>query len=228
MATRRFDAVLIDFYGTIAAGDREAVDAACQRIVQTCEIPVTPAQFAVVWGERYFAQVERSNHDAFRTLYECETASLREMLAAFDRDADPAPFLVELEEYWHNPPIHDDALQLLTRLDLPVCCVSNADTRPLLSAITRHRLRFDAVVSSEAVRCYKPDPHIFRRALETVGARPERTLHIGDSLHSDIRGADAVGIETVWICRENRVHDIGNHRPRHTVKSLSEIHALLV
>jgi 2-haloacid dehalogenase/putative hydrolase of the HAD superfamily len=227
MGSERFDAILIDFYGTIAAGDREAVEAACQRVVQTCEVPVTAERFAVLWGERYFATVEHSNHENFRTLYECEQASLRETLATFGRDVDPAPFLVELEEYWHSPPMHSDALDLLKDLDLPVCCVSNADTLPLASAIARHRLQFDHLVSSQAARCYKPDPQIFLTALDALGVRAERALHVGDSLHSDIRGAAGLGITAVWICRQERVHDIGSHRPDHTIASLAELPALL-
>jgi len=42
-----------------------------------------------------------------------------------------------------------------------------------LSAIARHQLRFDDVVSSEAVRCYKPDPAIFHHAMRALGVRPD-------------------------------------------------------
>ncbi len=227
MRRRPYDCLLIDFYGTIASGDREAVEYACQRIVETCELPIASPKFAVLWGERYFATVAASNHDAFRTLYECEVESLKQSLAEFGRSDDPAPFLVELEEYWHNPPIYADALELLRSLDLPVCCVSNADEKPLASAIARHRLRFDAAVSSESVRCYKPDALIFRRALERLGVRPERAIHVGDSLHSDIAGASNLGISTVWLRREDRIHDIGNHQPHRTITSLSELSAIL-
>ena len=227
MSARPFDGLLIDFYGTIAAGDREAVEATCLRIVETCGLSIAPSDFAVLWGERYFATVARSNHEAFRTLYQCEMTSLRDTLADFGQYPDPAPFLIDLEDYWHNPPIHVDALEFLGMVDLPTCCVSNADTKPLLAAIQRHRLRFDAVISSEAVRCYKPDPAIFRHAFRTLGLRPDRVLHVGDSLHSDIAGAAGIGIVTVWIRREHRIHDIGEVQPSFTIGSLSELTQLL-
>lgn len=222
-----FDGLLIDFYGTIAAGDREAVEATCLRIVDACGLPVTPPEFAVLWGERYFATVARSNHEAFRTLYQCELASLVETLTDFGQYPDPAPFLIDLEEYWHNPPIHSDALEFLREVDLPTCCISNADTKPLLAAIQRHHLRFDAVISSEVVRCYKPDPAIFQHALHALGLRADRVLHVGDSLHSDIAGAAAVGITSVWIRRESRIHDIGVDRASFTIRSLAELTQLL-
>lgn len=221
------DAVLIDFYGTVASGDREAVAAACARVVQTCELPVSPEQFAVIWGERFFATVERSNHENFRTLFECEQQSLKETLATYSIDLNPAPFLLELEDYWANPPVHADALEFLRTNRLPTCCVSNADAAPLASAIARHALRFDHIVSSQGVRCYKPDPLIFRKTLNLLGVRADRALHVGDSLHSDIRGAAGLGIKTVWICRQDRIHDIGDHPPDHTISSLTELSALL-
>jgi len=227
MPGRPFDGLLIDFYGTIAAGDREAVEATCLCIVEDCGLPIAAPDFAVIWGERYFATVGRSNHDAFQTLYQCELTSLRDTLADFGQLPDPAPFLIDLEEYWHNPPVHLDAIEFLRKLDIPVCCVSNADNKPLLSAIARHQLRFDGVVSSEAVRCYKPDPAIFRHAMRTFGARPDRVLHVGDSLHSDIAGATAVGITTAWIRRESRIHDIGVDRASFTIHSLAELTQIL-
>ena len=227
MPGRPFDCLLIDFYGTIAAGDREAVEATCLRIVEDCGLPITAPDFAVIWGERYFATVGRSNHDAFQTLYQCELTSLRDTLADFGQYPDPAPFLIDLEEYWHNPPVHEDAIEFLQELDIPVCCVSNADNKPLLSAIARHRLRFDVVVSSEAVRCYKPEPAIFRHAMRALGVRPDRVLHVGDSLHSDIAGAAAIGITTVWIRRESRIHDIGMDRASFTIRSLAELTEIL-
>jgi 2-haloacid dehalogenase/putative hydrolase of the HAD superfamily len=161
---RQFDAVLIDFYGTIASGDREAVEATCATIVTACKLSMSPAEFAIAWGDRYFRVVAESNHESFRTLYQCEIASLADMLGEFKIKADPEPFVAQLEAYWRNPPIHADAIELLDELSVPVCVVSNADSEPLHAAIEKHGLRFDAVVSSEAVRSYKPDGQIFRHA----------------------------------------------------------------
>jgi 2-haloacid dehalogenase/putative hydrolase of the HAD superfamily len=141
--------------------------------------------------------------------------------------ADPAPLVEELEAYWLDPPLYPDAVEFLRGLDLPVCCVSNADTVPLMAAIRRHGLVFDEVVSSESVRCYKPDPGIFHDALRRLGAAPERAVHIGDSLHSDIRGAAGLGITTLWLCRESRIHDIGRCQPDYTIRSAPEASAIL-
>ena len=50
----------------------------------------------------------------------------------------------------------------------------------------------------------KPDPAIFRRALELAGAEPAEAVHVGDSLDNDVEGARAAGIRAVLIAREGR------------------------
>jgi len=219
----RFDAILIDFYGTICAGDREAVERACARIVKVCRLTVTANDFAIAWGRRFFNVIDESNHSSFRTLYECEIHSLETTLVDFGVDADPVPLVAELEAYWRDPPIYGDAIEFLRSNQLPICCVSNADTEPLLAAIEKHELRFDAIVSSEEMRCYKPQAKIFLHALTTLGIAADRAVHIGDSLHSDITGANAVGLTSVWVHRESRIHDIGESDPTHTIGTLAEI-----
>jgi putative hydrolase of the HAD superfamily len=51
----------------------------------------------------------------------------------------------------------------------------------------------DAVVSSAEAGCAKPDPRIFRLALERLGVAPERALHVGDE-PADEKGARAAGL----------------------------------
>ena len=223
MSARRFDAILIDFYGTISAGDREAVEAASRGIVETCGLPVSPREFAIRWGDRFFDVIENSNHESFRTLYECEKLSLTVTLGEFGIEADPAPLVADLEQYWTNPPVYRDVFDFFTRADLPLCCVSNADTKPLTTAINNLKLCFDEVVTSEAARCYKPAREIFEKALKALRVKPERAIHVGDSLHSDVAGAAGLGIATVWMCRDNRIHDIGRCQPDYTMYTFGEI-----
>ena len=62
----------------------------------------------------------------------------------------------------------------------------------------------DDVVTSAATGAAKPDPAIFRRALELAGAEPAEAVHVGDSLDKDIEGARAVGIRAIFIARKGR------------------------
>ncbi len=125
-------------------------------------------------------------------------------------------------------PVYADAVAFLVDLHVPVCCVSNADTKPILFAIERLGLKFDHIVTSEQARCYKPEPAIFRRALDLLRLEPQDVVHIGDSLHSDVAGAKSTGVRSVWLCREDRIHDIGkNVKPVWQCATLTGLSAVI-
>ena len=52
---------------------------------------------------------------------------------------------------------------------------------------------------SEEVGINKPQPEIFRIALERNGVTADEAVMIGDSYSSDIAGAQAAGIDQIWI-----------------------------
>jgi HAD superfamily hydrolase (TIGR01509 family) len=227
VAGPKYKVLFIDFYGTIAAGDAEAVHRICSRLVADFHLTCSPADLAIQWGTRFFAAIDRSNHDQFRTLEECECDSLIETLEPLSGRIDPGPYVAELTEYWSAPPLHPDAVDALADIGIPTFCISNADTRHLRAAIECHSLAFDSVIISQDARCYKPDPEIFHHALDRAGVQSHQALHVGDSLHSDVTGAINAGIDAVWLCRDRRIHDLGNARPLHKISSLKHLRSVL-
>ncbi|HRX85613.1 MAG TPA: HAD family hydrolase [Phycisphaerae bacterium] len=227
MPRRRFDALFLDFYGTLVTGDREAVEATCARIVDDLELPVTAADLAVAWGHRFFAAIETRNGDDFLTLFDCECVTLAETLVPWRRDIDPEPYARMLKAYWADPPAAPHVRETLETLDVPVCIVSNADTEDVLSAVEKRGFRVDAIVTSEDARSYKPHDGIFRMALERMQVTPDRVLHAGDSLHSDVGGAGPLGLATCWVCYADRIMDLGNAIPTHKISSIRDLAAIL-
>ena len=57
--------------------------------------------------------------------------------------------------------------------------------------------RLDFAVFSSEVGVRKPDPRIFRRALDALGVEPANALFVGDRLYEDVRGAGELGMTTV-------------------------------
>jgi 2-haloacid dehalogenase/putative hydrolase of the HAD superfamily len=82
--------------------------------------------------------------------------------------------------------------------------VSDADRDDLAAAMAHHGLSFSAVIASEDVGAYKPDPAMFGRALAALGLGPGEVLHVGDSLAADVHGAHAAGIRAAWVNRYGR------------------------
>jgi HAD superfamily hydrolase (TIGR01509 family) len=58
---------------------------------------------------------------------------------------------------------------------------------------------FSVMTDSCRVGAEKPDPAIFRAALDELRAAPETTLFIGDSLSRDCEGARRAGMGFIWI-----------------------------
>lgn len=58
---------------------------------------------------------------------------------------------------------------------------------------------FDFLAFSNAQEVAKPARGIFDVTLETLGVDAERTLHVGDNLHTDVGGAGSIGMSTVWV-----------------------------
>ena len=66
----------------------------------------------------------------------------------------------------------------------------------------------------------KPDATPFDRAIESLETTPATTIHIGDSLDTDIAGAHATGMHSVWIGDELASRTI---EPTYIVSSLAEL-----
>lgn len=112
------------------------------------------------------------------------------------------------------------ALDALRLAGYRLACVSNSDGRAerhLVDCGVRDGLEF--VVDSELVGVEKPDPAIFRIALERLGVAAERAIYVGDIVSVDAAGAAAAGMHFVLL------DGVGGYAPAGVV-SIASIHRL--
>ena len=69
----------------------------------------------------------------------------------------------------------------------------------------------------------KPDPEIFRQALEPFGVGPEESLHVGDRPDLDLAGARAAGISSVHL----RVPNAPEGDADHVITSMLDLPAII-
>jgi 2-haloalkanoic acid dehalogenase type II len=131
-------------------------------------------------------------------------------------------------------PAFADTREALDRLHrrYKLMVVSNVDRASFARTQKLRGVPFDAVVTAEEVGTYKPDPRMYRRALEvaaTLGAAPQQVLHVAQSLYHDHVPAKALGLSTVWVRRPSHRGEFGATRdpgvavqPDMTVHSLAE------
>jgi len=222
----QWQGIFLDFYGTVAGGDVHAVQSICQQVIDDHGIGLSAAELAVQWGHRYFSAIESVNGTKFRLLREIERDTLIETVAPWATNIDVTMYIDRLNSYLGQPVLFDEVREVLADVHLPVCIVSNADEAELQKALAHHQLKFDWVVSSELAGSYKPDRRIFDFALERTGFSPERVMHVGDSLHSDVEGAHRAGLQAAWVQRSQRLSDIGTDEPDFTWPDLRPILSL--
>ena len=137
------------------------------------------------------------------------------------------PAIAELRErhasdnIWESvPPEVPLVLDLLRRRHrLAVVSNSNGTVREKLRRVGLLPY-FEVVIDSHEERIEKPDPRIFRRAMERTGARPGRSLYVGDFYHIDVAGARAAGMRAVLL-------DPGGAHADKPVRRIASIGALL-
>lgn len=103
---------------------------------------------------------------------------------------------------WPAFPDSAEALaQLKTRYRLAI--LSNIDDD--LFALSNRRLgvTFDALITAQQVRGYKPGHAHFHAALERLGVPREKILHVAQSLFHDHVPAKQLGWDTVWVNRRH-------------------------
>ena len=83
-----------------------------------------------------------------------------------------------------------------------------------------------AVISGE-FGVAKPDPAIFREALDLAGVEAGEAIFIGDSVEFDMAGAHAAGIPSVWLNRHGRAWSESGWKPCREIRSLDEALLLL-
>lgn len=86
---------------------------------------------------------------------------------------------------------------------------------------------FEKVVISVEVGWRKPNPIIFKRAMELMRIEPEEALFVGDNFRADICGAKGVGMDAVWLNIKDEAEVGLRPEPDYIIETLPEIAAIL-
>jgi len=85
---------------------------------------------------------------------------------------------------------------------------------------------FDATVFSDEVGYNKPHKAVFETALRKLKAKPAEAIHVGDLLDTDIAGARAVGMKTIWFNKKGTVKS-EPHKPDYAIKTFAGLLGIL-
>jgi putative hydrolase of the HAD superfamily len=198
----RYDAVLLDAFGTLIDIDRPyaRLQASVRRHLGA-EVALADAERAFRAEMTYYADHCHEGADA-RALAALRARCAAIVLAELGIDADPAVAVTLLIDAIAFRP-YDDVAPLLAGLaaaGVGAAVVSNWDCS-LPETLAAAGIEVGHVVASGSSGSSKPDPAIFRAALDALGVEPGSALHVGDTEETDGVGARAAGIDVRIIDR---------------------------
>lgn len=162
-------------------------------------------------------------------LEEIRYQAFRATLDAVNKpDDDLARHLNEvyLKHRFEDIELYDDVLPTLTALKkkYTLIIISNGNSYPEKCGLGE---LIDLAIFAQDYNVSKPDKRLFEIAMEKIGCTAEEIIHIGDSLISDILGAQRAGITNVWL---NRNHNPGLEvvNPENEITSLTELLEILL
>ncbi len=137
----------------------------------------------------------------------------------------------DLMAAYDTPHAYPDVAPALARLrerGLTLAILSNGTPDMLEAAISGTGLSgtFDAVLSVDPLGVYKPDPRVYRLAVEHLGTKPGAIL-FHSSNGWDVTGAACFGLRTAWINRSGQTPERLPCRADVTLDSLAGIETLL-
>ena len=238
-------AVTFDLWQTLLMDNRELGRARAQvRLDGTQEVLSR-------WGETYDVEHIR---EAYRACYrECHRirdqkldVSFREQVEIFINNIDAGlvdrldePAIEEIvrvyaDSFFIHPPVAHASAQSVLRdikaMGLRIGLISNTGMTPgttFRQFLDQQGLLqyFDVLTFSDEVKLSKPSNQIFLMTLDSLGATPEQTAHVGDHVQNDVVGAKRCGLKTVWITGfyENDDPKNPNTEPNATVGDLAEV-----
>lgn len=127
--------------------------------------------------------------------------------------------------------VYEDTFEVLDQLyeAYPLLLLTNdapALQQLKLRKVPKLRKYFKRIISSGDFGQGKPAPALFDFALSRLQADKQTTLMVGDDLLTDVLGANATGIRSVWLNRRNETLVAGIN-PDFIVHSLTDVLAIV-
>jgi putative hydrolase of the HAD superfamily len=221
MARESTRSVLLDALGTIVELERPWPHLVDELAARGVVIGEQDARAAMLAEMAYYREHhdEASSWPALRDLRRRCAAVVEDHLRTALPPADVEEALLGAVRFRPYPEV-PAVLATLRERGARLAVVSNWDVS-LHDVLERTGLRplVDSVVISAEEGVAKPDPAIFRTALERLGADATAALHVGDSVEHDVAGARAAGLEAVLVARDGARAPAGVR----TIASLDEL-----
>ena len=190
-------AILFDFWGTIV--ENGVFPSPTSQTRRMLRIQAPYQEFVTRFEKAFMTQKFPDLFKAFESV--CEEFKIK-----------PPQFIIDnLVGLWNKNDLlckpFPETIEVLAKLKqkYKMALISN-NTASVENVMEKFELRnyFNLVLFSFESGLLKSDPKMFQMALKKLKIKPEEALMVGDSLESDMKGAEAAGIRGILIDRNNR------------------------
>jgi len=229
-----YDAIIFDLDGTIVSehGGVAESRAAVANLIRNHGYNISNERYANA-AQRVIDNALANNRGSWpRNL--TGTDAIRRALYAINIPTDLAPYCAEVYKHERvaNLELISGALEILESLreKIPLGLITNGDSLDQRKKLNRFSLDryFSPILISGDLAIEKPNPAIFRLALDIFNVPAGKSVYIGNSFVNDIEGAAAVGINTIWLNEKQDPSPVdAKYFPTTTIHSLLDLEPLL-
>ena len=217
--------MLLDFYCTLVDLNDSVRSRGFDDLAWRLGLPLGPGELYRRYAEMISSEPAEDRASGFVPYRKTWLSAGRRLLAPFGRESSAEQFADAYADMHATAVIFPevrDAVRVLAR-DFWLGVVANADHDYLMRCVDRNGLRFDFLVDSETVGCYKPEPRIFQQACDALSVPGDQAVMVGDTPETDVQGAHRAGLRAVWLNREHR--DWPGHlaRPDAIIEELGQL-----
>jgi 2-haloacid dehalogenase len=115
----------------------------------------------------------------------------------------------------------------LTKRGGQLAILSNGSPRMLTAAVDASGMAglFDAVLSVDSVRAYKPRPEVYALVTASFSVKPEEVVFVSSN-RWDVMGASSFGFGTVWLNRARMPNEYEDLPPLREISELATLPTL--
>ena len=209
------EALVFDAYGTLYD---------VHSVVQRCErcFPGKGTQLSQLWRAKQLEYTwQRSLMQRYVPFSQVTREALAYACAALGLELSVERMEALLSEYLRLEPF-PEVPAALERLKMKRAILSNGSPDLLDPLVRNSGLRFDAVLSVDELKVYKPAPQVYELAVRRLKVAKERIGFVSSNCW-DALGAKSYGFKVFWINRGGAPLDRLGFAPDAQVKSLAEL-----
>jgi 2-haloacid dehalogenase/putative hydrolase of the HAD superfamily len=223
-------AIFVDFYGTLVEEDDKIVSSIVDNVVNRSNNKnINRNDVDQFWRKEFVSLCNVHNGENFKLQKEIGYISLKSTALKFESDINVENELEKQFEYWKKPAVFSDSMFFLEKIQFPVIIVSNIDRNEIIEAIEYNKIGVKNIITSEDTLYYKPNENMFKIAMERNNLSANEIIHIGDSISSDILGANNANIKSIWLNRngkQNRTNAIPDLTAENYIEIIENINKI--